>query len=189
MSAVAIRVRLAMMLAMAGISAAAAETSDLRVLDCDAPIGLVLVQGGATPAVSLPETRPDAGWISGQRAGDAAFFLTADGTLRVTETSVLAVFSDREVTVTCQDLRATAEAQADLRAETDVLRQSVQALRTQLGRVQGLLTRSQAEAKRCITDFDALGARLNTALAQVAAEQRARAEAAEAACETPRPRR
>ena len=63
-----------------------------------------------------------------------------------------------------------------------VLNEQLAALRAQLAALENILDESEARDEEAQVQIDALGTRLNTALAQVAAEQRARAdlEAAEA---------
>ena len=67
--------------------------------------------------------------------------------------------------------------------EVELLNQQVAALRSQLGSLQALLDDAKARDEAAKVQLDSLGKDLNTALAQVAAEQRKRAEleAAEAA--------
>lgn len=67
--------------------------------------------------------------------------------------------------------------------EVELLNQQVAALRSQLGSLQALLDESQARDEAAKVQLESLGKDLNAALAQVAAEQRQRAEleAAEAA--------
>ncbi len=61
-----------------------------------------------------------------------------------------------------------------------LLNQQIAALRTQLGSLQDLLDASEARDSNAKVQIDALGTRLNSALAQVAAEQKRRAELEEA---------
>lgn len=67
--------------------------------------------------------------------------------------------------------------------EVELLNQQVAALRSQLGSLQSMLDASKARDEAAQVQLDSLGKDLNAALAQVAAEQRKRAEleAAEAA--------
>lgn len=67
--------------------------------------------------------------------------------------------------------------------EVELLNQQVAALRSQLGSLQSVLDESKAKDEAAKVQLDSLGKDLNAALAQVAAEQRKRAEleAAEAA--------
>ena len=86
------------------------------------------------------------------------------------------------------DQKATllATAQAALTAEqaksleaarkTEVLNQQIAALRVQLGELQGLLDASAAADSSNKVQIEALGSQLNAALAQVASEQKKRAE-------------
>ena len=79
---------------------------------------------------------------------------------------------------------AEAEAQsAEGQRRIAVLNGQIAALRSQLGALQALLDASEARDAEALVQIEALGSRLNAALAQVAAEQSARAnlEAAEAA--------
>ncbi len=67
--------------------------------------------------------------------------------------------------------------------EVELLNQQIAALRSQLGSLQQVLDESQARDEAAQVQLETLGTELNTALAQVASEQRRRAEleAAEAA--------
>ena len=79
---------------------------------------------------------------------------------------------------------AEAQAQsAEGQRRIAVLNEQIAALRSQLGALQALLDASEARDADALVQIEALGSRLNAALAQVAAEQSARAnlEAAEAA--------
>ncbi len=79
---------------------------------------------------------------------------------------------------------AEAQAQsAEGQRRIAVLNEQIAALRSQLGALQALLDASEARDAEALVQIEALGSRLNAALAQVAAEQSARAnlEAAEAA--------
>ena len=64
--------------------------------------------------------------------------------------------------------------------EVELLNQQIAALRSQLGSLQLVLDEAQARDEAAQVQLESLGAQLNAALAQVAAEQRARAEMAEA---------
>ncbi len=61
-----------------------------------------------------------------------------------------------------------------------LLNEQMVALRTQLGELQGLLDASAAKDKNAKVQIDSLGSQLNSALAQVAAEQKRRADLEEA---------
>ncbi len=76
----------------------------------------------------------------------------------------------------------TEEEQASVEAAQKValLNQQIAALRAQLGSLQSLLDASAARDAEANVQLDALGNRLNAALAQVAAEQKRRAELEEA---------
>jgi chemotaxis protein MotB len=67
--------------------------------------------------------------------------------------------------------------------EVELLNQQVAALRSQLGSLQSVLDEAKAKDEAAQVQLDSLGTELNTALAQVASEQKRRAEleAAEAA--------
>lgn len=72
----------------------------------------------------------------------------------------------------------TAEQSKSLEAarKTEVLNQQIAALRVQLGELQGLLDASAAADSTNKVQIEALGSQLNAALAQVASEQKKRAE-------------
>ncbi len=80
-------------------------------------------------------------------------------------------------------LLAEQEKALDAAREVELLNQQIAALRSQLGSLQQVLDESQARDEAAQVQLESLGSELNTALAQVAAEQRRRAEleAAEAA--------
>lgn len=92
----------------------------------------------------------------------------------------------RSVTEGDQKATLLATAQAALTAEqakslesarkTEVLNQQIAALRVQLGELQGLLDASAAVDSSNKVQIEALGSQLNAALAQVASEQKKRAE-------------
>lgn len=71
-------------------------------------------------------------------------------------------------------------ASADAARKVALLNQQVAALRTQLGSLQDILDASEARDAEAKVQIDALGTRLNSALAQVAQEQKRRAELEEA---------
>jgi chemotaxis protein MotB len=76
----------------------------------------------------------------------------------------------------------TAEQKKSLEAarRVEVLNQQIAALRAQLGELQGVLDASAAKDSEANVQIQALGTQLNAALAQVAAEQKRRAELEEA---------
>ncbi len=80
-------------------------------------------------------------------------------------------------------LLAEQEKVLDAAREVELLNQQVAALRSQLGSLQSVLDEAQAKDEAAKVQLESLGNDLNAALAQVAAEQRKRAEleAAEAA--------
>jgi len=71
-------------------------------------------------------------------------------------------------------------ASAEAARKVALLNQQIAALRTQLGSLQSLLDASEARDAEAKVQVDALGTRLNSALAQVASEQKRRAELEEA---------
>ncbi|ARE39557.1 Flagellar motor rotation protein MotB [Rhodovulum sp. P5] len=73
-------------------------------------------------------------------------------------------------------LQAEEARSAEDRRKLALLNQQVAALRADLGNVLSLLEQSEARESQAQVQIDDLGARLNVALAQAAAEQRARAE-------------
>lgn len=94
--------------------------------------------------------------------------------------------SDEKATlldVAKQTLTAEQEKSVEAARKVTLLNQQIAALRAQLGDLQGLLDSSAARDAAAQVQLQALGTQLNTALAQVAAEQKARAdlEAAERA--------
>lgn len=82
-----------------------------------------------------------------------------------------------------QSLSAEQEKAVDAAQKVALLNEQIAALRAQLGELQGLLDASAARDAAAQVQLETLGSQLNTALAQVAAEQKARAdlEAAERA--------
>ncbi|MCR9087010.1 MAG: peptidoglycan -binding protein [Rhodobacteraceae bacterium] len=88
----------------------------------------------------------------------------------------------REALLAAAD-RAIAEADAasaDAARDMALLNQQVADLREQLGNLQGLLDASEARDSEAQVQIEALGTRLNAALAQAASEQRRRADLEEA---------
>lgn len=73
-------------------------------------------------------------------------------------------------------LAAEEDKSEDAARQVALLNQQVAALRGQLGALQGLLDASAAKDSDAKVQLEALGKRLNSALAQVAAEQKRRAE-------------
>jgi chemotaxis protein MotB len=76
----------------------------------------------------------------------------------------------------------TAEQEKSLQAarQVEALNQQIAALRAQLGQLQGILDASAAKDADANVQIQALGSQLNAALAQVASEQKRRAELEEA---------
>ncbi|MEM9394343.1 MAG: peptidoglycan -binding protein [Pseudomonadota bacterium] len=88
---------------------------------------------------------------------------------------------DRALLATAQAELQQAEAQsAEDARRVALLNEQVAALRTQLGSLEGLLQAAEARDTEAQIQLQSLGNRLNTALAQVASEQRARAVLEEA---------
>ncbi len=69
---------------------------------------------------------------------------------------------------------------AEAQREVELLNQQILALRQQLNSLQGILDEAEDRDREAQVQIDALGSKLNAALAQVAAEQRRRAELEEA---------
>jgi chemotaxis protein MotB len=79
------------------------------------------------------------------------------------------------------ELAEAAEAEgAESARQAALLNEQLAALRTQLGDLQSILDEAQERDRAAQVQIEALGGELNTALAQVAAEQRRRAELEEA---------
>lgn len=127
-----------------------------------------------------------------QRAEDT---LTELAALRAAERELATRDSQSQDTITRQEAalqearRLLSEEKTHAQAaqrQVELLNQQTAALRQQLGELQGLLDASnQADAEAQIK-IDNLGANLNTALARVAAEQRARAAAESARADAER---
>jgi chemotaxis protein MotB len=94
-----------------------------------------------------------------------------------------AVAKDTALSVAENALLAEQEKALAAAREVELLNQQIAALRSQLGSLQQVLDEAQARDEAAQVQLESLGSELNTALAQVAAEQRRRAEleAAEAA--------
>ena len=90
--------------------------------------------------------------------------------------------SDKQVLLAQAEKILTEKQQEILKASRDMalLNQQMVALRAQLGSLQSLLDASAAKDKTAKVQIEALGSQLNSALAQVAAEQRRRADLEEA---------
>lgn len=104
-----------------------------------------------------------------------------EGELELNRDGTTQADRDRALLATAQAELREAEAQsaADAR-RVALLNEQVAALRTQLGSLEGLLQASEARDADAQIQLESLGNRLNTALAQVASEQRARARLEEA---------
>ena len=100
----------------------------------------------------------------------------AKGATSAVEKDVALVVAERALLAEQEKVLAAAR-------EMELLNQQIAALRSQLGSLQQVLDEAQARDEAAQVQLDSLGSQLNSALAQVAAEQRARAEleAAEAA--------
>lgn len=79
-----------------------------------------------------------------------------------------------------QKLSAEQRKALDAARSVELLNQQISALRGQLGQLQGLLDAATAKDAAAKVQLEALGSQLNTALAQVAAEQKKRADLEEA---------
>lgn len=79
-----------------------------------------------------------------------------------------------------QTLSAEQEKTVEAARKVALLNEQIAALRAQLGDLQGLLDASAARDAAAQVQLESLGSQLNTALAQVAAEQKTRAEMEEA---------
>jgi chemotaxis protein MotB len=79
-----------------------------------------------------------------------------------------------------QALTAEQSKAVDAARKMEVLNQQIAALRSQLSQLQGMLDASAAKDSDAKVQIEALGSQLNAALAQVAAEQKKRAELEEA---------
>ncbi len=86
--------------------------------------------------------------------------------------------TDREAALAAAAQVLTAEQDKAVKAarEVELLNQQISALRSQLGSLQGLLDASSAKDTEAQVQLDTLGSQLNAALAQVASEQKRRAE-------------
>ncbi|MFC3180947.1 peptidoglycan -binding protein [Cypionkella sinensis] len=96
-----------------------------------------------------------------------------------TKAAQSATAGDKQATLLATAQAAlTAEQQKSLEAarKMEVLNQQIAALRVQLGELQGLLDASAIADSSNKVQIEALGSQLNAALAQVAAEQKKRAE-------------
>lgn len=104
-----------------------------------------------------------------------------EGELERTQAGVSQADRDRGLLAAAQRELREAEAQsaADAR-RVALLNEQVAALRTQLGSLEGLLQAAEARDEEAQVQLQSLGNRLNTALAQVASEQRQRAALEEA---------
>ena len=100
-----------------------------------------------------------------------------------TEAALEATESDRDAALlaTAQAaLLAEQEKALDAQRSMALLNEQIATLRAQLGELQGLLDASAARDEAANVQLDALGSQLNAALAQVAAEQKRRADLEEA---------
>jgi chemotaxis protein MotB len=100
-----------------------------------------------------------------------------------TEAAQNAVAGDQQAALLATaEAALTAEQDRALAAQRDMalLNEQIAALRAELGTLQGLLDASAAKDAEAQVQVEALGSQLNAALAQVAAEQRRRADLEEA---------
>jgi chemotaxis protein MotB len=90
--------------------------------------------------------------------------------------------SEKDAALAAAEATLLAEQEKALAAarEMELLNQQIAALRSQLGALQQVLDEAVARDEAAQVQMDSLGTQLNSALAQVAAEQRARAELEEA---------
>ncbi len=105
--------------------------------------------------------------LRGELADRAAALTEAERDAALLATAEARLAEEREV---------SAEAQRRLA----LLNEQIAALRAQLGALQGLLDAAEERDREADVQIEALGSQLNVALAQVAAEQRRRAELEEA---------
>lgn len=114
-----------------------------------------------------------------KRAEDTLTLLAAAQT-DAAKTAALAVGADAKaatlLAVANQQLSAEQAKSVDAARKLALLNQQITALRGQLGGLQNLLDASAAEDSKTNVQVKALGSQLNAALAQVAAEQKRRAE-------------
>ena len=159
------------------VDAAAAEALRERLLNADAELTAM--------TLALEEQRA--------QAEETLTLLAAARLSRDELAAQLAELEDRDLTeaerqaallaVANQELAQAQAQSAEGQRRIAILNEQVAALRSQLGALQALLDASEARDADALVQIEALGSRLNAALAQVAAEQSARAnlEAAEAA--------
>ncbi len=173
---------------------AAAETLKARLADADAQ----LTEAEKTRLADLAAAEALREKLKSSDAELTAMTLALeDQRRRAEETLTLLAAAQTAQTETARKLtEAEAQAallsvaQAELDKQTDasaesqrrvaLLNQQVAQLTAQLGTLQGLLDASEAKDKASQVQMDALGNRLNAALAQAASDQRRRAELEEA---------
>ncbi len=159
------------------VEAAAAEALRERLQNADAELTAM--------TLALEEQR--------REAEETLTMLAAASLSRDELAAQIAEMEDRQLTeaerqaallaVANQQLAEAQAQSAEGQRRISVLNEQIAALRSQLGALQALLDASEARDADALVQIEALGSRLNAALAQVAAEQSARAnlEAAEAA--------
>ncbi|MGV6887966.1 peptidoglycan -binding protein [Rhodophyticola sp. SM2404] len=159
------------------VEAAAAEALRERLQNADAELTAM--------TLALEEQR--------REAEETLTMLAAASFSRDELAAQIAEMEDRQLTeaerqaallaVANQQLAEVEAQSAEGQRRIAVLNEQIAALRSQLGALQALLDASEARDAEALVQIEALGSRLNAALAQVAAEQSARAnlEAAEAA--------
>ena len=159
------------------VEAAAAEALRERLQNADAELTAMIL--------ALEEQR--------REAEETLTMLAAASFSRDELAAQIAEMEDRQLTeaerqaallaVANQQLAEVEAQSAEGQRRIAVLNEQIAALRSQLGALQALLDASEARDAEALVQIEALGSRLNAALAQVAAEQSARAnlEAAEAA--------
>ncbi|MEL7116994.1 MAG: peptidoglycan -binding protein, partial [Pseudomonadota bacterium] len=146
--------------------AAAAEALRARLADADAEITAM--------QLALEEQRREAEetltLLAAARTANSDLLEQLDATLTEEER--------RDALLATANIQLSAEQakSAESLRQVEALEQSVAALRAEIGALQAILGETRSRAEAAEIELQSLGSELNVALAQVAAEQRARAE-------------
>ncbi|MDJ0992027.1 MAG: peptidoglycan -binding protein [Dinoroseobacter sp.] len=152
---------------------AAAEALRERLANADAELTAM--------TLALEERRREAEETLTLLAAAEAARDRLSGELELARDGITQSDRDRALLATAQAELREAEARSAAEARrVALLNEQVAALRTQLGSLEGLLQAAEARDADAQIQLQSLGNRLNTALAQVASEQRARARLEEA---------
>lgn len=167
-------------------AAAAAREAQAATLTSERDVALSAQAAGQERIAALEQDLADLRAAQTATASDLEAQLAAAIAARVVAEQAAEdglTAAERQALLLAQAEAALAEEtalSADAQRQVAILREEVAALRSQLGQLQGLLEASEAAEVEAQVQIDALGSRLNTALARAAAEERRRRQLEEA---------